>query len=397
MKISALLLVCALTLSGIAAYYSIVGLAAIFASAFWPVVFMAGTLEVSKLVLASWLYQKWNSIPVLIKTYLTAAVVILMMITSLGIFGFLSKAHVDQNLGNTDVTLKIEQIDTQITQIKDKITRYQSALQQLDRTINIQLDNQRVQQALAARRQQEKERDQIRQQLDQEQNQLQQLNQQRTILKAQFSILESKVGPIRYVAEFFYDGKNVDLDSAVRYMIVILVLVFDPLAVLMLIAANMTYVKETTKANNEHIEQKAVQTASIGQVIYSDIANEILWFDGNNWKKVKNDKESIELDKPAMPVSNQENFNTEKIHQIVKDAMDEWLTNFPSGEQNNAKESNLELAESARNKTTKDTVQENSSLVSPVDADTVIGRILQHHEQIDKDNPSNKKPLWPSS
>ena len=117
MRISALLLLCALGLSGTAAYYSIAGLATIFSSAFWPVVIMAGILEVSKLVVASWLYQKWNSIPIALKTYLTASVVVLMFITSLGIFGFLSKAHVDAGLANQDITLKLEQIDAQISQI----------------------------------------------------------------------------------------------------------------------------------------------------------------------------------------------------------------------------------------------------------------------------------------
>ena len=150
MKISTLLLLCALCLSGTAAYYSIAGLATIFASAFWPVVAMATILEISKLVVASWLYQKWNIIPALLKVYLTTSVVVLMFITSLGIFGFLSKAHVDAGLGNADAVLKIEQIDAETLQHNSVISRYQTQLAQLDKSINIQLDANRATQAIAA-------------------------------------------------------------------------------------------------------------------------------------------------------------------------------------------------------------------------------------------------------
>ena len=241
MRISTLLFVCALALSATAAYYSIIGLATIFSSAFVPVVVMAGILEISKLVVASWLYQKWDIVSGPIKTYLTSAVLVLMFITSLGIFGFLSKAHVEQNLNNANITLRIEQIDGQISSVTDVMQRYRSQLEQLDRSINVQLDNNRATQALAARQRQTAERDQIRQRLDAEQQRLQDLNQQKISLRQQISVLESEVGPIRYLAEFFSSGTPIDLEKAVRWMIVILVLVFDPLAVLMLIAANMSF------------------------------------------------------------------------------------------------------------------------------------------------------------
>ena len=244
MRISTLLFMCALGLSGTAAYYSIVGLATIFSSAFVPVVVMAGILEISKLVVASWLYHSWNTVNGLIRTYLTAAVVILMMITSLGIFGFLSKAHVEHNLINTETRIGIEQIDSRMVSITETVDRYRSQLTQLDRAINTQLDANRATQAMASRRQQQAERDQIRQKLDEEQARLQELGQHRTDLRQRMSVLESEVGPIRYVAEFFAAGKQVDIEKAVRWMIVILVLVFDPLAVLMLIAANMGFSRE---------------------------------------------------------------------------------------------------------------------------------------------------------
>lgn len=237
--ISVLLLMCALTLSAVAAYYSIIGLATIFSSAFWPVVVMAAILEVSKLVLASWLYHNWNLTPIMLKSYLTSAVIVLMMITSLGIFGFLSKAHVDQGLVTSEAQLRLELINTEIDTVTQIRTRYEQQLAQLDRSINIQLDANRAQGALAARRQQQAERAQIRQRLDAETARWAELNQERTRLRQQVNVIASEVGPIRYVAQLFSPHDQVDLESAVTWMIVVIVLVFDPLAVLMIIAANM--------------------------------------------------------------------------------------------------------------------------------------------------------------
>ena len=108
----------AILLSGIAAYYSIVGLAAIFVGAFWPVVFMASSMEFAKLITASWVYRNWKTAPKLLLAYLTTAIVVLMLITSMGIFGFLAKAHIDSTLdaGANTVELKTLNIQQKITE-----------------------------------------------------------------------------------------------------------------------------------------------------------------------------------------------------------------------------------------------------------------------------------------
>ena len=241
MFVTIILFICALGLSGIAGYYSIIGMAAIFASAYWPVVIMTGVLETSKLVISSWLYQKWNIVPVFLKVYLTIAVFILVCITSLGIFGFLSRAHIDQNLDHIANNIQIEQIDSKISSIKLMTARYEGQLKQLDRAIDIQLDEKRGVLAGQERKKQEQERELIRKKLDDDVKALQELQLKKSELKQQESVIESKVGPIKYVAEFFTDGKEVDLDKAVRWMILIIVFVFDPLAVLMVIAANIGF------------------------------------------------------------------------------------------------------------------------------------------------------------
>lgn len=275
--ITALLFTTALVLSSIAAYYSIVGLAAIFSAAFWAVVIMATVLEISKLVVTSWLYHNWHVAHGVIKAYLTTAVIVLMLITSLGIFGFLSKAHVEQGLVNTDVSIRVEQVDREIAQANENLTRFQTQLNQLDRAINIQLDANRAQGALNARRQQEAERAQLRTRIDAENQKVTQLTQQKTALRQQSSVLESKVGPIRYVAEFFMPAGTVDNEQAVRWMIVILVLVFDPLAVLMIIAANMSMRKPKT-------ELVYHQAAQEGDIRWDSSQASLVAFDGATWR-----------------------------------------------------------------------------------------------------------------
>lgn len=345
MRISTLLFTCAIGLSAIAAYYSIVGLATIFSSAYVPVIIMAGMLEISKLVVASWLYQKWHIVTGAIKVYLTSAVVVLMLITSLGIFGFLSKAHVEQSINNESIRLRIEQIDSQISGSQDIIRRYQSQLDQLDRSINIQLDANRPTQALQARQRQQAERERIRQQLDGEQQKLTDLGQQRLLMRQQINELESEVGPIRYVAEFFSTNPGeVDLEKSVRWMIVVLILVFDPLAVLMLIAANMSYKKESLQNSNDHgsvSSKKENDGPVIGEIIQVD-GKPFRWWDGQQWQPMDpatNNKDvqsgvSVEylgelLDKISTSI---ESIRMEKsppppdIRDSIKAAMDEWLT-----------------------------------------------------------------------
>lgn len=352
MKISTLLLICALFLSGTAAYYSIAGLATIFASAFWPVVAMSSILEISKLVVTSWLYQKWSIIPALLKTYLTTSVVILMFITSLGIFGFLSKAHVDAGLGNIDANLKIEQIDAEIVQSRDASNRYQTQLTQLDKSINIQLDANRAAQAIAARKTQEAERTSIRTKLDQEQKTLQDLLRQKTEIKQKITLIESKVGPIKYIAEFFADGKDVDLDKAVRWMIVIIVIVFDPLAVLMLIAANVSMLREkipaVTAETNNSTPQLRDTGPIYGQALYDASTGKIMWWAGQEWKPIVNqpsiakpivEQPIVEQPNIAKPIvehnaaittpttASQASFvDTELITTVVTQCMDTWLS-----------------------------------------------------------------------
>ena len=245
-----LLFFTAFVLSGIAAYYSVIGLIAIFSAAVIPVAIMGGSLEVAKLVVASWLYRYWKSIPFLMKAYFTSALVILMLITSMGIFGFLSKAHSDQSLVSGDVTAKIAVYDEKIKTAKENIDANRKALKQMDESVDQVMgrstDEKGADKAVALRRAQQKERGRLIAEIETYQKTVSSLNEERAPIAAEVRKVEAEVGPIRYIAALIY-GDNPDenmLERSVRWLIILLIIVFDPLAVLMLIAANLTQMKQ---------------------------------------------------------------------------------------------------------------------------------------------------------
>ena len=244
MIINYLALAIAIILSFVAAYYSIVGLAMIFASAMIPVIIMASALEAGKVVSASWLYRNWGTAPRFIKYYLTVAVIVLMFITSMGIFGFLSKAHLDQSVISGDSLTQLAIYDEKIKTEKENIDANRKALRQMDEGVDQVLgrstDEKGADKAVAMRRSQQKERVRLQAEILQSQKSIAELNNTRAPIAAEVRKVEAEVGPIKYIAALMY-GDDPDqniLEKAVRSVIIILVLVFDPLAIMLLLAAN---------------------------------------------------------------------------------------------------------------------------------------------------------------
>jgi hypothetical protein len=234
----------ALGLSAVAAYYSIMGLVAIFAAAATPIFIMGSLLEVSKLVVASWLYRSWKKIPKLMMGYFTIALVVLMMLTSMGIFGYLSKAHLDQAVPTGDVSAKLSLIDEKIKTEKDNIDAARKQIsqmdQQVDQTIARTTEASGADRAVAIRRGQQKERARLLSEIGAAQTKVAKLNEERAPIASEVRKVEAEVGPIKYIAALIYDqsADEAILEKAVRIVIMMIVLVFDPLAVLLLIAAN---------------------------------------------------------------------------------------------------------------------------------------------------------------
>ena len=243
MFLSYFTLLTALSLSVVAAWYSILGLTAIFASAVIPIVIMGSILEVAKVTVTVWLHEYWHRCRLLMKWYLVPAVGMLMLITSMGIFGFLSKAHSDQNLISGDAQSKIAIYDEKIKTQKENIEANRKALRQMDEGVDSVLgrsaDEKGADKAVALRRAQQKERGRLQAEILQSQKSIAELNDARAPIAAEVRKIEAEVGPIKYIAAFIY-GDNPDanlLERAVRWVIIILVVVFDPLAIMMVLAS----------------------------------------------------------------------------------------------------------------------------------------------------------------
>jgi len=247
----------AISISAIAAGYSIIGLATLFAGATMPIIAMGSALEVGKLVAASWLYNNWRNelVPKTIKAYLTFAVVVLIFITSMGIFGFLSKAHLDQVQPTSSNNIKIELIDKQINQQQLIIDRSQKTLTLLDQTLEKYIDMEYVTRGLKEREKQAPERETLTKAINQASDKIAELTTQKGSLQLEQDKIEAEVGPIKYIAELIYGDEAKDhFDEAVRWVIIMLIFVFDPLAVLLLIAANISL--RSRKVAKEEDKQK---------------------------------------------------------------------------------------------------------------------------------------------
>jgi hypothetical protein len=248
-------LLTALSISGVAAYYSIYGLTAIFSGVFWPIVIMGSVLEVGKIVTTVWLHTYWHQLRWLLKSYMSIAVAVLMFITSMGIFGFLSRAHIEVTSQAGGGELLIQQVELSISTEQKRIDDARAVIKQMDDAItgllkgsgaNAERDNNRTAamttQATKLRENQKKEREALNKSIDEGNKRIAELSKEKLKLKQEDLKLQAEVGPVKYIAQLIYDdevpGQNI-LEKAVRWVIIIIVAVFDPLAVAMVLGVTM--------------------------------------------------------------------------------------------------------------------------------------------------------------
>ena len=268
MIFSWILFLSALTISGVAEFYSIAGLVSIFSSQAIASIIMGASLGIGKLVAASWVYRNWSTAPKVLKYYFTAAVIILSIITSMGIFGYLSKAHLDQSVMIGDSASKLVIYDEKIKTEKENIEANRKALKQMDEAVDQVLgrstDEKGANNAVAIRRSQQKERTRLQNEILQSQKSITELNDARAPIATETRKIEAEVGPIKYVAELVYgESDEAMIGKAVRLMIILIIFVFDPLAILLLIAANMEMRKNAPQVSvPDRKEEKVMETPS---------------------------------------------------------------------------------------------------------------------------------------
>ena len=236
-----LTLLVALAISTVAAYYSIVGLMAIFAGATTAIAIMGVVLEIGKLVCASWTFQNWKTSPFTIRSYFIVAVIVLMLITSLGIFGFLSRAHITQSSPTALLEERIERIDLKVNQRQTQINRYQGRLDTLDQALQRYIELGAISKGLRKIGEMDNETALLKTKISNLETEIDGLTDKKYGMKTELNLAEVEVGPIRYVASMIYDDvSESQLEEAVRWIIVLLIFVFDPLAVVLVIAANIS-------------------------------------------------------------------------------------------------------------------------------------------------------------
>jgi hypothetical protein len=322
--IAYLALISGLTISAVAVWYSVAGLVAIFAAAAVPIIIMGVTLEISKLVATVWLKMNWSRAPVLMRTYLLAAIAVLMLITSMGIFGFLSKAHLDQAVPTGDIAAKVAIIDEKIKTERDNIEAARKALTQMDATVDQTIarssDEKGADKAVALRRSQQRERTNLQNEIAAAQKKIAAYNEERAPIAKDLRAVEAEVGPIKYIASLIY-GENPDanvLEKAVTWVIIIIVFVFDPLAVILLLASQYSFAwfrkeEETTEGDSPtSSESEDPPTVTTDEPIPEDTLPEA----------EKRHSDYV----PAMPLGTQylvaEDVNDEPIADVVEETVE---------------------------------------------------------------------------
>lgn len=280
LSFSNLTLLVALSLSSVAAWYSIIGLTAIFAGAVIPVIIMGGILEVGKITTTVWLRKYWHRASWVLKLYLVPAVIALALLTSMGIFGFLSKAHMDQGITSGDVQAKLALYDEKIKTQRDNIELARKALTQMDNQVDQRLSRgdseNSAERAVQIRRQQAGERNKLQKEIGIAQKEIAKLNEERAPIAAENRKVEAEVGPIKYIAALIYGdtSDNNTLESAVRWVIILLVIVFDPLAIALVLAANASKEWDKEEEDKNPLEANPILTPAVTETINKPVTVE---------------------------------------------------------------------------------------------------------------------------
>ena len=321
-SIAVLALISGLTISTVAIYYSVAGLVSIFSAAAVPIMVMGVALEVSKLVATVWLKLNWKNAPNFIRGYLLISIVTLMLITSMGIFGFLSKAHSDQSLVSGDVQSRIAIYDEKIKTARENIEADRKQLKQMDEAVDQVMarskDEKGADKSNAIRKAQSRDRVALAKDIEANQKLIATLNDEAAPIRAEVRKVEAEVGPIKYIAKFIYgdDGANENmLEKAVTWVIIIIVIVFDPLAVILLLASQYSF--QWFKQRKEELPWIDVPAEELEE----EVEDESPFFD--DWEEptveeptptVVDEHTEIKLTATLAPTPDISNVNIEKAH-----------------------------------------------------------------------------------
>lgn len=263
-------LITALAMATTAAVFAIFGILAIFAGMPAFALVMGTVIELGKVVGVSWIYRNWKE-PTRIKYFMIPLVFVAMLLTSMGIFGLLSKAHLDQTQAVGSNALVIERLDQQIAREQTRIDNAEQVVSQLDETVNTLIEFSRISGpdgARAVREGQEEQRSELTELINTAQDRIDELQTERLELQKEVDAVQLEVGPVLYIAQLIYEDGEERLEDAVRWVIIAFIFVFDPMAILLLIAANYSLMSRNTVVRDGkkyvEVEEESIMQMGIG-------------------------------------------------------------------------------------------------------------------------------------
>jgi len=249
-----------LSLAGTAAYFSIIGLMTIFSGAALSIAFMASILEFGKVVSAAWLHYEWDRINNLVRAYFTTAVLVLMLITSMGIFGFLSKAHIDSSLTSDSYSLEASIVDKRLEGKQLQLNNLTGRLENLDYVLQTSKPEDRN----YVNRVQTEERNEINESIDILVADIVKLNEQKMPIQKLQLEQEAELGPVKYIADMIYGEEAKSYyDNAVRWVILTIIFVFDPLAIMLLIVSTAAFKRDRERPAKPLIDEKQIMNMEV--------------------------------------------------------------------------------------------------------------------------------------
>lgn len=252
--ISVLLLgIAACALAGVAGFFSVIGLAEFAAAAATPIMVFGSILEISKLIATGFLHYYWHEAPRHLKWPGVAFIATIMLVTMMGIYGFISAAHFNQNTPLQAVQMQVVRIDQQISASKEAISRYQTRLTQMDDMVNGFIGNDKVSNASSIRDKQRRERAEVEGLISEANLKIDALETKKLELHQSVASVEAKLGPAKSAARMF----NIDETGAVNIFIIMLMIPFDPFAVWLVIATTYAYKKHLTRKQEQEISRQS--------------------------------------------------------------------------------------------------------------------------------------------
>jgi hypothetical protein len=307
-------------LSVVAAVFAIFGIVALFAGLPIYAAVMGTVIELGKVVGVVWIYRNWGE-KTKLKFVMLPFVLMMMALTSGGIFGFLSKAHLEQTAPVTNNSAKIERLDQRITRERADIDDAEARIAQLDETLQVLIDasiiSDPVRGARVVREKQKPERDILKLEIDESMDAIDEYEDQKLVFNQELNELELEVGPVKYIAALIYEEPQDSLDEAVRIVIIAFIFVFDPMAVLLLMAGNYTLMGRIGAAPGRKEDEgtppsegKKIVANADAEFVPAEVIAEVM-ADVINEAKITPDKAKAE-DIPAEPTDDSHHISTKE-------------------------------------------------------------------------------------